>query len=198
MSRGHSLVVAFWVWIAAAILAPCATFAYDGQDQTGLDYDSVRESAFGYDAGSALATDERKNGMVGSRVLFDKPAEFLAAKRVGSGPAKGFLEVSDAYASSKAVQNFGSARPTDFIFDAQSQRFIMGRGPLGHDSVLQAGRIAPSETTVGGRIFRQDGRLITDEWSGHYGQNWTPELRQQFQNFMQQHGVDITHTPWGQ
>src|SRR5690606_33049840 len=70
----------FWVWIAAAILAPCATFAYDGQDQTGLDYDSVRESAFGYDAGSALATDERKNGMVGSRVLFDKPAEFLAAK----------------------------------------------------------------------------------------------------------------------
>lgn len=80
MSRGHSLVVAFWVWIAAAILAPCATFAYDGQDQTGLDYDSVRESTFGYDAGSALATDERKNGMVGSRVLFDKPAEFLAAK----------------------------------------------------------------------------------------------------------------------
>jgi filamentous hemagglutinin len=115
----------------------------------------------------------------------------------GSGPAQGFLEVSDAYRSSKAVPGFGSSRPTDFIFDPHSQRFIMGSGPLGHDSILQAAGIAPSETIVGGRIYRQGGTLVTDEFSGHYGQNWTSEIRQQFQSFMQQHGVDITHIPWG-
>ena len=122
-----------------------------------------------------------------------------AAKTVGSGPASGFLEVSDAYASSKAVQNFASPTATDFIFDSQSGRFIMGDGGiLGHDGILAAGKITPSETTVGGTIWRENGSLMTDEWSGHYGQNWTPEIRQQFQNFMQQNGVNITHTPWGQ
>jgi hypothetical protein len=126
-------------------------------------------------------------------------SKFLAAETVGSGPASGFLEVSDAYASSKAVQNFASPTATDFIFDSQSGRFIMGDGGiLGHDGILAAGKITPSETTVGGTIWRENGSLMTDEWSGHYGQNWTPEIRQQFQNFMQQNGVNITHTPWGQ
>jgi filamentous hemagglutinin len=120
-----------------------------------------------------------------------------AAKRVGSGPAKGFLEVSDAYKSSKAVQNFSSSRHTDFIYDPKSRQFIMGRGSHGHDSILNAGRISPHDSIVGGRISRQNGRLVTDEWSGQYGQNWTPEIRQQFQNFMQQHGVRVNHTPWG-
>lgn len=71
----------------------------------------------------------------------------------------------------------------------------MGRGPLGHDSVLQAGRITPSQNTVGGEIWRQNGVLRTDQSSGHYGRNWTPEIQQQFENFMQQHGVDIIHSP---
>jgi hypothetical protein len=118
--------------------------------------------------------------------------------RVGSGPASGFLEVSDAYASPRAVQNFASPNATDFIFDSQSGRFVMGNGPLGHDSILQAAGITPSETTVGGTIWRGNGSLMTNEWSGHYGQNWTPEIRQQFQDFMQQRGVNIKHTPWGQ
>ena len=104
--------------------------------------------------------------------------------------------MSDAYSSSRAVQNFASPRPTDFIFDSQSQRFIMGNNPLGHTGILRAGGIAESEAIVGGRIFRQNGGLMTSEWSGHFGQNWTPEIRQQFQGFMQQRGVNINHTPW--
>lgn len=114
----------------------------------------------------------------------------------GSGPASGFLEVSSSYGSSKAVQNFASSTATDFIYDTQSQRFVMGSGSLGHDSVLQAAGIAPTETTVGGTIWRENGSLMTDEWSGHYGMNWTPDIRQQFQGFMQQNGVNITHIPW--
>jgi len=120
----------------------------------------------------------------------------LAARSVGSGPARGFLEVSDAYSSSRAVQNFASPRPADFIFDSRSQRFIMGNNPLGHTGILRAGGIAESEAIVGGRIVRQDGGLMTSEWSGHFGPNWTPEIRQRFQSFMQQRGVNINHTPW--
>jgi RHS repeat-associated protein len=121
-----------------------------------------------------------------------------AATAAGSGPAKGFIEISDAYASSKAVQNLATSKPIDFIFDSQSGRFVMGNNPLGHDGILQAAKISPSGSTVGGTIWRENGVLKTDEWSGHYGMNWTPEIRQQFQNFMQQHGIDVTHIPWGQ
>lgn len=74
----------------------------------------------------------------------------------------------------------------------------MGNGPFGHDSILEAAGISPSENTVGGTIWRENGNLMTNEWSGHYGQNWTLEIRTQFQTFMQQQGVDITHIPWEQ
>jgi hypothetical protein len=93
----------------------------------------------------------------------------LAAETVGSGPASGFLEVSDAYPSSKAVQNFASPTATDFIFDSQSGRFIMGDGGiLGHDGILAAGKITPSETTVGGTIWRENGSLMTVKGSVLY------------------------------
>jgi RHS repeat-associated protein len=146
----------------------------------------------GAKVGGALGT---RLGVAPSRGMLP----VAAGTRVrGTGPAAGFLEVSDAYPSSKAVQNFGSADFVDFIFDPKSQRFIMGKGPHGHDSILQAGQIVRHEHIVGGRIARRGGRLVTDEWSGHYGENWTPQIRAQFLEFMKAHGVDILHSPWGQ
>lgn len=118
------------------------------------------------------------------------------AASVGSGPASGYLEVSDAYSSSAAVRNFASPDPTDFIFDSQSERFVMGTGPQGHNSILQAAGISPSDSIVGGGIWREDGGLMTNEFSGHFGMNWTPEIRLQFQGFMQSNGVNITRFPW--
>lgn len=117
------------------------------------------------------------------------------ATAVGSGPAKGFLEVSDAYSSSKAVQGLSNTKPIDFIYDPVSQRFIMGRNQFGHDGILNAGKIPSSDAIVGGGIWKENGVLRTYEWSGHYGMNWTPELREQFKSFMSSHGVSVTHTP---
>ena len=191
------------LWMMLLVATPFtlfATFAYDGQNETTFTYDTRDESTVDYGDPSVLTTPERGYETTAGRVSFARFAGFLAAEGVatGSGPASGFLEVSDAYSSSKAVQNFASPTATDFIYDSQSQRFVVGSGPLGHDSILDAAGITPSETTVGGTIWRENGGLMTDEWSGHYGQNWTPAIRQEFQNFMQQHGVNITHTPWGQ
>lgn len=114
----------------------------------------------------------------------------------GSGPTNGFLEVSDLYVSSKAIQNFNSPRPTDFIFDLESRRFVMGRNEFGHDGILNASNMRPSDNVVGGFIWREDGVLVTDEFSGHYGMNWTPEIRSQYQSFMLNQGVAVAHRPW--
>jgi len=72
-----------WILLAATTFTPPVTFAYDGQHQTTVAYDITGESACGYDAVSVLATDEKKNGTVGSRVLFAKFAELVAAKTGG-------------------------------------------------------------------------------------------------------------------
>ena len=114
-------------------------------------------------------------------------------KAVGSGPAKGFLEVSSNFKSSKAVQNLTNSIPIDFIFDPKSQRFIMGKNSLGHDGIRMAGGIGHKDI-VGGSIWRQNGKLMTDQSSGHYGTNWTASIREQFTTFMKQNGVDISHS----
>ncbi|WP_194792075.1 polymorphic toxin type 43 domain-containing protein, partial [Pseudomonas sp. UFMG81] len=102
------------------------------------------------------------------------------------------MEVSDAYSSSKAVQGLSNSKPIDFIYDPVSQRFIMGRNQFGHDGILDAGKISTSDSIVGGGAWKENGVLRTYEWSGHYGMNWTPELREQFKSFMSRHGVDVT------
>jgi len=190
--------VAFSAPHSTKIICFC-TITYDEQNPVKNVYDVVGLADFGYDSAAVLTAYDKENRTVGTSSLLARFANFLAAEGVatGSGPASGFLEVSDAYSSSKAVQNSASPTATDFIYDSQSQRFVMGSGPFGHDSILDATGITPSETTVGGTIWRENGSLMTDEWSGHYGQNWTPAIRQEFQNFMQQNGVNITHTPWG-
>jgi len=72
----------------------------------------------------------------------------------------------------------------------------MGNNALGHDGILDAMGISDRSQVVGGTIWRdENGILNTDEWSGHYGTNWNDFIRTQFQDFMQQKNVDITHTP---
>ncbi|WP_397570121.1 polymorphic toxin type 43 domain-containing protein [Schlesneria sp. T3-172] len=114
-------------------------------------------------------------------------------KLAGSGPKSGFLEISGNTKSANAVKNFQGKKPVDFRYDPESGRFVMGNNPLGHSGIPGFPESAP-----GGRIRFENGKLITDEWSGHYGGKlWTPAIRAQFVEFMKQNGVDITHTPWG-
>ncbi|MGK4001462.1 polymorphic toxin type 43 domain-containing protein [Sorangium sp. So ce1036] len=150
------------------------------------------------ETGQVAATSAASAKPEGPPAAVSKEQKGAADAARGSGPAAGFFEVSDAYRSSKAVQRFGSAKPVDFIFDSKSGRFVVStdRQPHGHDSILQAARISPHSGVVGGRISRQPEGLVTDEWSGHYGRNWTPEIRQQFVDFMRNHGVRVVHTPW--
>ncbi len=53
-----------------------------------------------------------------------------------------------------------------------------------------------SKTVVGGNIRPRDGKLYTDELSGHYGENWTPEIQVKFAQFMKEHGFEVIHSAY--
>ena len=116
----------------------------------------------------------------------------------GSGPAKGVIELSARTKSSKLVQNYNGKGGVDFIFDHKTGRFAMGKHAQGHDGLADALRVGNRESSmVGGRLLRQEGKLVTNEWSGHYGHLWTDKIRTQFSAFMKNQGVDISgHTKW--
>lgn len=123
----------------------------------------------------------------------------FAAKTTGSGPARGFIEVSESYSSVNAVKNF-QGKGTDFIFDTQTGRFVMGNNPSGHTGIAQVMGVAEAQQgrLVGGTIYRQNGVLMTNEHSGHFGHLWNDANRAQFQQFMNNSGVGSTHSAtWG-
>jgi hypothetical protein len=98
-----------------------------------------------------------------------------------------------------AMRNFNPAGERDFVFDPMTGRFATGadQGIAGHDGLRTA--IGASESSVvGGRLKRgARGEFLTNEWSGHYGGNWTHATRRRFVEFMNQHGFEVNHTAWG-
>lgn len=59
-----------------------------------------------------------------------------------------------------------------------------------------AGSIGADPETVVGGVFSRgpNGEIFTNEFSGHYWQNWTPETRAQFVRFMQEMtGQPVSH-----
>jgi RHS repeat-associated protein len=110
--------------------------------------------------------------------------------RAGSGPAEGVLEISRSFKSSKAVQNY-AGQGAEFVFDAASGRFVMGT--MKHSDLVKKAGIEASNTTVGGIIRRRGGKLVTDEQSGTYWRNWTPEMRKKFREFLNENSLSIEH-----
>jgi hypothetical protein len=106
----------------------------------------------------------------------------------GSGPAPGMIEVSARAQSLKAFQQMKSG---DFIFDPVSNTFVAAGKRLGnagtHPTMADALGVANRRLVVGGQFSRgPNGEIITNELSGHFGENWTPAIREQFRTFMEQ------------
>jgi RHS repeat-associated protein len=126
----------------------------------------------------------------------------------GSGPVKGVLEVSDNVKSVKAFNNYNpKERPnvgmpkgtTEFVFDHSNNRFATGNAKGSgspHQKLGQAIGAQP-KNLVGGTMSQTSTVISTDEYSGHYGANWTPDIRQQFQSYMENKtGKTVDHTAW--
>ncbi len=121
-------------------------------------------------------------------------------KLPGSGPVPGVLEASSRVKSFSAIQNYNPKAPVEYVFDPTNGRFATGRpatwtGLNGspHEQLAQSIGANPA-TVVGGTLTRGNGgTFLTTEQSGHYWQNWTPEIRQQFVTTMQGYGINVSH-----
>lgn len=84
----------------------------------------------------------------------------------------------------------------DFVYDAEKNSMAVatkGTNPKGHTSL--ANSINAGENVVGGRLMRVGKTVETSEWSGHYGLNWTPEIRKSFTKFLgEKTGLPVNHS----
>ena len=85
------------------------------------------------------------------------------------------------------------------MFDPKTNTFVVGKPKSGlfngspHEQLAQSIN-ADTSTVVGGMFKRgTNGEILTNEFSGHYWQNWTADVRQQFVNKMNQYGLKVTH-----
>ncbi|SDF80877.1 toxin 43 [Lentzea fradiae] len=91
---------------------------------------------------------------------------------------------------------------TECVFEPRAGKFLAGdreRIPNGlspHEQLAEA-MGADKTTVLGGTLFREKGRLVFTENSGHYGHRWTNATRQQFQEFLNGYGILYDYRPWG-
>ena len=112
----------------------------------------------------------------------------------GAGPIPGTIGVSPSSESIKALQNFAPNKGVEYVFDPVSSTFVVGNGSIKH-APLAASIGADNNQVVGGIFTREsNGSILTNEGSGHFWTNWTPEIRQQYVNFMRSKGVNVIHT----
>ena len=123
----------------------------------------------------------------------------------GSGPIPGVLGVNENSISSKAIQNYyPKTGSVEFVFDAKTNTFVVGKpqnnvgGGSPHQNLANTiNADQGAKTTLGGTFSRgQYGEIYTTENSGHFGKNWTEELRAQFVETMKGYGLNIKHEKW--
>lgn len=149
-----------------------------------------------------LGANNREAFWIGvGATMVGNPKQFLSSgiNKVGqawkgAGPIAGTIGVSPATESVKALQNFFPGNGVEFVFDAVTSTFVVGNGTMKH-SPLAASIGADTNFVVGGIFGRgTNGSILTNEGSGHFWQNWTPEIRQQYVDFMKSKGVDVIHS----
>jgi RHS repeat-associated protein len=124
----------------------------------------------------------------------------LGEKLAGSGPLPGVLEASGRIKSMEALRNYYPKNAIEYVFDPVSGTFAVGRPQSWlkldgspHEKLAQGIGADPSKV-VGGMLWRRsDGTFVTSEFSGHYWQNWTPDVRKQFVDTMNEYGLDVVH-----
>ncbi|WP_208449922.1 hemagglutinin repeat-containing protein [Burkholderia sp. BCC0419] len=121
----------------------------------------------------------------------------------GSGPVPGVIAITDN-TSVGALRNYNpSGGGVEFVFDPTTNTFAVGKPKAGlfdgspHQQLVQSIG-ANDKNIVGGTFSRApDGSIITTENSGHYGQNWTPQIWNKFQQWLSDRvGVPVNHQPW--
>lgn len=127
-----------------------------------------------------------------------------APKFSGSGPAPGVIAITDSTSVGALRNYFPTGGGVEFVYDPTTNTFAVGKPTAGlfdgspHQQLVQSIG-ANDQNIVGGTFSRgADGSIVTTENSGHYGQNWTPQIWNQFQQWLSSRvGVPVNHQPWG-
>ena len=145
---------------------------------------------------------------VGEGVLVHKMCDMTTTEKIpvwkGSGPEPGILGINSNSISNSAINNYNPKEGIEFVFDATTNTFVVGKskynkgwGSLHQKLADSIGDNQSASTTLGGVFSRgSDGRIYTNENSGHFGKNWTPALRAQFIEMMRKYGVEVIHETW--
>ncbi|WP_080407118.1 hemagglutinin repeat-containing protein [Burkholderia ubonensis] len=166
--------------------------------------------------GVALAVGSIGDAAVGLLTLGEGKAIENAASKViekvaskapvfsGSGPVSGVIAITDDTSVAALKNYYPSKGSIEFVFDPTTNTFAVGKPASGlfdgsaHQQLAQAIGANDANVVGGGFSRAADGSILTTENSGHYGQNWTPEIWDQFQKWLSNRvGVPVNHTPWG-
>ena len=157
----------------------------------------------GLDDPIRLAIDGYFMGKVGkASVGAFKPK--ISNRLHGSGPVAGTIEISNNVKSIKAFLNYKPKNPIEFIYDPLTKRFIVGKPNKNltgspHQQLVKSGDIIEHSKIVGGTFSRdpQNGNIVISENSGHYGMNWTDDIRKEFIDFLEKKtGLKVKHEKW--
>lgn len=122
----------------------------------------------------------------------------------GTGGAPGITELSARVKSTKALKQQLSrdGASYEFVFLPDKNTFAINK-KLDYQIELDSPHVSIRKSitksrgrTVGGIIRVRKGKITTDEFSGHYGENWTDEIRDNFVEFMRKYGFEVEHSPW--
>lgn len=114
----------------------------------------------------------------------------------GSGPEKGIIGLNAQSKSNKALLNFYPRGGVEYIYDPTTKTFLVRGSDAQPMHEYLANSINADKSRVVGGILQRDrnGNFYTNEASGHYWQNWTPAVRQDFVNTMKSYGITIKHS----
>jgi RHS repeat-associated protein len=113
----------------------------------------------------------------------------------GAGPQSGTIGVNANSKSVKALENYKPKNGVEFVYDPKTRTFLVGNGKQKHKQLAEM--IGADPKTVVGGIYNRaaDGRILTNERSGHFNQNWNSGTRRSFYDFMKSWGFKIDHHP---
>lgn len=174
-------------------------FAYGGM-QNGMEFlGGGFRGFFGSDESRARAYDHEFNNQNGSGGGGGRSTDIPSWK--GSGPVSGVLAVNANSKSVRAIQEYyPSEGAVEFVFDTRTNTFAVGKpndgSIMGSPHQRLAASIGADGRTIVGGMFKRgpNGEILTNEFSGHYWQNWTPEIRQQFERVMREYGLPVMHS----
>lgn len=127
----------------------------------------------------------------------------IVTKWHGSGPVSGAIAVNPSSNTSALKNYYPKSGGVEFIYDPKSKTFVTGKVDVfkngsPHEQLVQSIGLNPkTKEIVGGMLTRgKNGEFHTTEASGHYGTNWTPEIRVQFKAFLKSKGITVDHENW--